>query len=107
MTIDNRLKHEKAAWNYLTEDVLPDMRRAVVSVTYTEDKTVDSREYNPVPREVIVVEEECVEKDKHDKCPKHDKHDKHNKHGKRKHKVVDEWEGVIIDYGASTADDRR
>lgn len=107
MTIDNRLKHEKAAWNYLTEDVLPDMRRAVVSVTYTEDKTVDSREYNPVPREVIVVEEECVEKDKHDKCPKHDKHDKHNKHGKRKHKVVDEWEGVIIDYGASTAGDRR
>lgn len=104
MVVDNRLKHDAAAWQWMKSDVLPDMRRAVVSITYTEDQMMDSREYSPVKREVVVVEE-VVEKDKHDKDSKH--HHKQDKHSKRKHKVVDEWEGVIIDYGASSSDDGR
>lgn len=104
MVVDNRLKHDAAAWQWMKSDVLPDMRRAVVSITYTEDQMMDSREYSPVKREVVVVEE-VVERDKHDKDSKH--HHKQDKHGKRKHKVVDEWEGVIIDYGASSSDDGR
>ena len=104
MAIDYRLKHESEAWNYLKEDVLPDMRRAVVSITYSEDQTMDSRQYNPVPREVIVVEE-ITEVDKHDKRDRHNKEGKyHGKHGKHKYKVVDEWDGIIIDFGANNAD---
>lgn len=97
MTIDNRLKREGEAWRYLKDDILPDMRRAVVSVTYTEDHITDTRVFSP--EEVIVVEETVVDKhpDKHDKHHKHQKrHDR-----KRRHKMVDEWEGIIIDYGAS------
>lgn len=88
MTVDRRLKREDDAWSFLTTDVLPEMRRAVVTIAYTEDHTVDSREYSPQPREVIVVEE-VVE---------HDKHKKHHKRNKR-NKDIEEWDGLIIDFG--------
>ena len=87
MTIDNRLKKHSSAWSYLTADVLPEMRRATVAITYTEDELTDSREYSP-EREVIVVEEVVMEEPRH-------KHHKHNV------EIVDEWEGVIIDLGAT------
>ncbi len=88
MTIDNRLKKQHAAWDYLTADVLPEMRRATVEITYTEDELADSREYCP-EREVIVVEEVIMEEPRH-------------KHRKHHVEVVDEWEGVIIDLGAAS-----
>lgn len=96
MVIDNRLKREGEAWKYLTNDILPDMRRAVVTVTYTEDHITDTRVYSP--EEIIIVEE--ITEEKHHKDADKNKHNK--KHDrKRRHKLVDEWEGIIIDYGAS------
>ena len=103
MTIDNRLKRDGAAWNYLKHDILPDMRRAVVSVVYTEDHITDTRRYSP--EEVIIVEEVTV--DKHPKREmREERREAKDKHHKRKHrtKIVDEWEGIIIDYGASGDD---
>lgn len=96
MVVDNRLKRDGEAWKYLTNDILPDMRRAVVSVTYTEDHITDTRVYSP--EEIIVIEEVTEEKpdNRHNKEKRHKKHDR-----KRRHKMVDEWEGIIIDYGAS------
>ena len=85
MVIDNRLKHQTAAWQYLTHDVLPDMRRTTVEITYTEDQLSDSREYSPEEPEIIIVEESIIEKPRH-----------------RRHKVVNEWDGVIIDLGAAS-----
>ena len=101
MVVDNRLKREGEAWKYLTTDILPDMRRAVVSVTYTEDHITDKRVYSP--EEIIIVEEVTEEKKHHDKHHKEDDKSKHHKKHdrKRRHKMVDEWEGIIIDYGAS------
>lgn len=96
MTVDRRLKREGEAWSYITTDVLPEMRRAVVTIAYTEDHTMDNREYSPEKREVVVVEE-VVERDKHDKGHKHDKHHKHDK-GHRRHKVIEEWDGIIVDF---------
>ncbi|MBQ8493796.1 MAG: OmpA family protein [Alistipes sp.] len=103
MVVDRRLKRESDAWSYLTSDVLPDMRRAVVTIAYTTDQAVVDRSYDPLPREVVVVEE-VTERDKHDKK---DRHDKRGKHDKRKHRVIEEWEGIIIDYGAADADSGR
>lgn len=88
MVIDNRLKHETAAWQYLTRDVLPDMRRTTIEITYTEDRVSDSREYSPEEPEVIIVEETVIEK------PRHHRH--------HKVEVVNEWDGVIIDLGATS-----
>lgn len=95
MAIDNNLKHDKTAWSYIKSDVLPPLRRATVVVTYTEDKTEIVREYSPLPQqptEIIIIEEVADEK------PRHHKH--HN----RRHDMVTvyEWEGIIIDAGAST-----
>lgn len=87
MVIDNRLKHQTAAWQYLTHDVLPDMRRTTVEITYTEDQLSDSREYSPEEPEIIIVEETVIEK------PRHRRH---------KVEVVNEWDGVIIDLGAAS-----
>lgn len=103
MTIDNRLKHENTAWRWMKNDVLPDMRRATVTIAYTKDKVVDNREYKPVkstPTEVVVVEEVIAEKpDKRHHDHNKDKH--HQKH-KRNVVVLNEWDGVIIDMGAAT-----
>lgn len=93
MTVDRRLKREGDAWQYLKTDVLPEMRRAVVTIAYSTDHEVYSREYSPEPREVIIVEE-VVEDDKHGKHHKHHKHDKHHK----RQKMVEEWDGIIIDF---------
>ena len=97
MTIDNRLKHEREAWDWLTTNVLPDMRRSVITITYTKDKMMDSREYKPIantPQEVVVTEVIVENK----------KHHKENKHKEKRHRniiVINEWEGVIIDMGAT------
>lgn len=110
MTIDHKLKQEVKAWEWLKDDILPDMRRAVVVVSYTEDKTESSSEYLPVanqPTEIILVEE-WHERPKEE----HHKHkDAHHKAQNKEHKrgkhhrnvvIVDEWEGVIIDLGAAS-----
>lgn len=97
MTIDNRLKHQGEAWQYMKNDILPDMRRAVVTVTYTEDQIKDSRIYSP--EEVIIVEEVVVDKHHNKHHKEHNHHKRHER--KKRHKMVDEWEGIIIDYGAS------
>lgn len=99
MVVDNKLKHDRDAWQWMKSDVLPDMRRAVVTIAYTTDHAVVDREYDPLPHEVVVVEE-VVERDKHDK------HNKQSKHGKRnkRNKIIDEWDGIIIDYSASESD---
>lgn len=112
MVIDNQLKGEANAWAWLKDDILPDMRRAVITVAYTEDRMESSREYSPnkqQPKEVVIIEE-WSEKPKHDEHHKHHKHDKHHKehkgdkHGKhhRNVVVVDQWEGVVIDLGGET-----
>lgn len=114
MTIDHRLKRENKAWNWLKKDVLPDMRKATVTIAYTKDQVTDKREYKPVestPADVVIVEEFIVE----DKASKHHEHHKHydrpdhnknkhhhGKHHKRNVVVLNEWEGVIIDMGAAT-----
>lgn len=92
MTIDNNLKHDKDAWAYIKSDILPPLRRTTIKVSYTEDKCEVVREYSPLPKEVIIVEEVVEEQ------PRHHKH--HNKHHNRV--MVNEWEGIIIDAGAST-----
>lgn len=102
MTIDNKLKHEDKAWNWMKSDVLPDMRRATVTIAYTKDQIMDNREYKPLNNtttEVIVVEEVIAEKP----AKRHHDHDKPKHHGKRHEKVVilNEWDGVIIDMGAT------
>lgn len=114
MTIDHRLKRENKAWSWLKSDVLPDMRKATVTIAYTKDQVTDKREYKPVastPTDVVIVEEFIVE----DKAAKHHEHHKHydrpdhnknkhhhGKHHKRNVVVLNEWEGVIIDMGAAT-----
>ena len=114
MTIDHRLKRENKAWSWLKKDVLPDMRKATVTIAYTKDQVTDKREYKPVastPTDVVIVEEFIVE----DKAAKHHEHHKHydrpdhnknkhhhGKHHKRNVVVLNEWEGVIIDMGAAT-----
>lgn len=114
MTIDHRLKRENKAWNWLKKDVLPDMRKATVTIAYTKDQVTDKREYKPVasaPADVVIVEEFIVE----DKAAKHHEHHKHydrpdhnkNKHHHGKHHkpkvvILNEWEGVIVDCGAAT-----
>ena len=107
MTIDNNLKHEDKAWKWMKSDVLPNMRRATVSVAYTKDRVVDNREYKPVssaPTEVVIIEEIIEEQPKrhHDRDRRHD-HGKHHKQDKHERKVVvfNEWDGVIIDMGAA------
>ena len=99
MVIDNNLKHDKTAWAYIKSDVLPPLRRATIVVTFTEDKTEIVREYSPLPQqptEIIIIEELTEEK------PRHHKH--HNHH----HNMVTvyEWDGIIIDAGASTEGNR-
>jgi hypothetical protein len=88
------------------------MRKATVTIAYTKDQVTDKREYKPVtsnPKEVVIVEEYIVE----DKAHKHHEHNKHydrphhdgkhrGKHHNRKVVILNEWEGVIIDCGAST-----
>lgn len=107
MVIDNELKSQANAWTWLKEDILPDMRRTVVTVSYTEDRMESNREYSPEsqqPKEVVIIEE-WSQKPKHDeRHHKHDKHNKEHKHGKhhRNVAVVDQWEGVVIDLGGQT-----
>ena len=113
MTIDHRLKRENKAWSWLKKDVLPDMRKATITIAYTKDQVTDKREYKPVastPADVVIVEEFIVE----DKAAKHHEHHKHydrpdhhkgkhhhGKHHKRKVVILNEWEGVIVDCGAT------
>ena len=113
MAVDYQLKGNSTAWQWLKSDVLPDMRRAVVTISYTEDGMQDKREYapsKPTTREIIVVEEIEVPKHHrkdykevyHKEAERHDtKHHKEDKH-KRKVVILNEWEGVIIDLGAAT-----
>lgn len=89
MSVDNRLKQQGKAWAYLTRDVLPDMRRSVVEITYTEDMVDTEREYSPAksntPNNTTVVEEYVIVEPSHHK---------------RKH--ANEWDGIIIDLGAAS-----
>lgn len=111
MTIDHRLKRENKAWSWLKSDVLPDMRKATVTIAYTKDQVTDKREYNPVsstPTDVIIVEEFIVDEKpqkhhKHHDRPDHNKDRRHHgKHHGRKVVILNEWDGVIIDCGAAT-----
>ena len=102
MTIDNKLKHDDKAWNWMKSDVLPDMRRATVTIAYTKDQIMDNREYKPInntPTEVVVIEEVIAEKP----TKRHHEQEKQKRHGKHHKKVVilNEWDGVIIDIGAT------
>ena len=102
MTIDNKLKHDDKAWNWMKSDVLPDMRRATVTIAYTKDQIMDNREYKPInntPTEVVVIEEVVAEKP----AKRHHEQEKQKRHGKHHKKVVilNEWDGVIIDMGAA------
>ena len=107
MTIDNKLKHEDKAWKWMKSDVLPDMRRATVSIAYTKDRIMDNREYkplNPAPTEIVVIEEVVAEKPTkrhHDHDKRHHEGKHHGKHDK-KVVILNEWDGVIIDMGATT-----
>ena len=107
MTIDNKLKHQDKAWNWMKSDVLPDMRRATVTIAYTKDQIMDNREYKPLnntPTEVVVIEEVIAEKPTkrhHDHEKRHHEGKHHDKH-KQKVVVLNEWDGVIIDMGATT-----
>lgn len=107
MTIDNKLKHEDKAWKWMKSDVLPDMRRATVSIAYTKDRIMDNREYkplNPAPTEIVVIEEVVAEKPTkrhHDHEKRHHEGKHHGKHNK-KVVILNEWDGVIIDMGATT-----
>lgn len=103
MVVDGKLKRDGAAWQYLKSDVLPDMRRAVVTVSYTEDVMQEDREYSPVEiyvEEFVVVEEPERHKERHESHPK-DAHHKHKRDEKRNVIILNEWEGVIYDAGAS------
>ena len=111
MTIDHKLKRENKAWSWLKSDVLPDMRKATVTIAYTKDQISDKREYKPVasaPADVVIVEEFIVEDkaakhhDKHQHEKRHHDGKHHGKHHKRNVVVLNEWEGVIIDMGAAT-----
>lgn len=113
MTIDHRLKRENKAWSWLKSDVLPDMRKATITIAYTKDQVTDKREYKPVasaPADVVIVEEFIVEDKaakhhehhKHYDRPDHNKSKHHGKHHKRKVVILNEWDGVIIDCGAAT-----
>ena len=102
MTIDNKLKHDDKAWNWMKSDVLPDMRRATVTIAYTKDQIMDNREYKPINNtstEVVVIEEVIAEKP----TKRHHEQEKQKRHGKHHKKVVilNEWDGVIIDMGAT------
>lgn len=102
MTIDNKLKHDDKAWNWMKSDVLPDMRRATVTIAYTKDQIMDNREYKPInntPTEIVVIEEVIAEKP----TKRHHEQEKQKRHGKHHKKVVilNEWDGVIIDMGAT------
>lgn len=102
MTIDNKLKHDDKAWNWMKSDVLPDMRRATVTIAYTKDQIMDNREYKPInntPTEVVVIKEVIAEKP----TKRHHEQEKQKRHGKHHKKVVilNEWDGVIIDMGAT------
>ena len=114
MTIDHRLKRENKAWSWLKSDVLPDMRKATITIAYTKDQVTDKREYMPTstpPADMIIVEEYIVE----EKPQKHHNHHKHyerpdhhkGKHHKDKHHkgkvvILNEWDGIIIDCGAAS-----
>lgn len=114
MTIDHKLKRENTAWSWLKSDVLPDMRKATVTIAYTKDQITDKREYKPVastPTDVVIVEEFIVEDKAHNKHHEHNKHydrpdhhkgKHHGKHHSRKVVILNEWDGVIIDCGAAT-----
>jgi outer membrane protein OmpA-like peptidoglycan-associated protein len=111
MTIDHKLKRENKAWSWLKSDVLPDMRKATVTIAYTKDQITDKREYKPVasaPADVVIIEEFIVEDkaakhhDKHQHEKRHHDGKHHGKHHKRNVVVLNEWEGVIIDMGAAT-----
>ena len=113
MTIDHRLKRENKAWSWLKSDVLPDMRKATITIAYTKDQVTDKREYKPVasaPADVVIVEEFIVEDKaakhhehhKHYDRPDHNKSKHHGKHHKRKVVILNEWDGVIVDCGAAT-----
>lgn len=99
MTIDRSLKQQAQAWSYLKSDVLPEMRRTTVEVTYTHDELADTREYSPA-EEVLIIE--TVEERPHHEDRREHKH--HSKHHRRDVVLVNEWEGVIIDMGASAGD---
>lgn len=106
MTIDNKLKHEDKAWKWMKSDVLPDMRRATVNIAYTKDRIMDNREYkplNPAPTEIVVIEEVVAEKPTKRHHDHEKRHHEGKHHGKRNKKVVilNEWDGVIIDMGAT------
>jgi hypothetical protein len=113
MTIDNKLKHENKAWNWLKSDVLPDMRKAIITIVYTKDQVTDKREYQPsssAPTDIIIMEEYIVE----DKSQKHHEHNKHYErpdHHKGKHRgkhhshkvvILNQWDGIIIDCSAAS-----
>ena len=71
MTIDHRLKRENKAWSWLKSDVLPDMRKATVTIAYTKDQVTDKREYKPVastPADVVIVKEFIVEDKEENIC---------------------------------------
>ena len=113
MSIDNKLKRENSAWSWLKRDVLPDMRKATGTIAYTKDQVTDKREYVPTstaPADMIIVEEYIVE----ERPQKHHEHNKRyerpdhqrGRHKERHHKqkvvILNEWDGIIIDCGAST-----
>ena len=113
MTIDHRLKRENKAWSWLKSDVLPDMRRATVTIAYTKDQVTDKREYVPTsttPADVVIVEKFIVEEkpqrhhehQKHYDRPDHNKGKHHSKHRGRKVVILNEWDGIIIDCGTAT-----
>ena len=113
MTIDNKLKRENSAWSWLKSDVLPDMRKATVTIAYTKDQVTDKREYVPTstsPADMIIVEEYIVEekpqkhheRTKHYERPDHQRGKHRTKHHHHKVVILNEWDGVIIDCGAST-----
>ena len=112
MTIDHRLKRENKAWNWLKSDVLPDMRKATVTIAYTKDQVTDKREYVPTttsPADVVIVEEYIVEekpqkhheRNKHYERPDHQR-GRHKQTHHRKVVILNEWDGVIIDCGAAS-----
>ena len=113
MTIDHRLKRENKAWNWLKRDVLPDMRKATVTIAYTKDQVTDKREYVPTstaPADMIIVEEYIVEErpqkhhehNKRYERPDHQRGKHRAKHQNRKVVILNEWDGVIIDCGAAS-----
>lgn len=113
MTIDHKLKRENKAWSWLKSDVLPEMRKATVTIAYTKDKVTDKREYMPTttaPADMIIVEEYIVEErpEKHHdhnkryERPDHQRGNHRAKHHKQKVVILNEWDGIIIDCGAAS-----